>query len=101
MHESNDNSPAMSSDEMYGLAKKMNRDLEQLPLHTHGAIIQLVNIAFEHRKLAMQRAEKEKQEAQQAKVIEFQERQTKILEERQRRADADALNIASLSPVAQ
>ena len=47
----------LSSEELYGTAKKWTRELEQLPLHSHGAVIQALNIAFEHRNLSMKREE--------------------------------------------
>lgn len=81
----------LSSAEMYGTAKKINNDLEQLPLHTHGAMIQLLNIAFEHRKLAMAREEKLRQDALQERQMKFQEEMMQRQREAAQRADAEAL----------
>lgn len=77
----------LSHDEMYGIAKKISREFSEYPLHTHGALIQMVNIGFEHRKLAMQRAEKEAHDAAQERALKMQEQQIGLAMAEQRRAE--------------
>ena len=91
----------LSSAEMYGTAKKITNDLEDLPLHTHGAMIQLINIAYEHRKLGMAREEKLRQEAVQERQLAMQEQMMQMQRERQQKADAEALMHAPASGVQQ
>jgi len=81
----------LTQDEMFGIAKKISRELSEYPLHTHGALIQLVNIGFEHRKIAMQRADKERQDAENARVLKLREQEIGLLQAEQHRVDAQAL----------
>lgn len=81
----------LSSAELYGTAKKITNDLEDLALHTHGAMIQLLNIAYEHRKLGMAREEKLRQDAMQERQMRFQEEMMTRQREAAQKADAEAL----------
>ena len=81
----------LTQDEMFGIAKKISRELSEYPLHTHGALIQLVNIGFEHRKIAMQRADKERQDAENARALKLREQEIGLLQAEQQRVDAQAL----------
>ncbi len=78
----------LSHDEIYVIAKKISRELSEFPLHSHGALIQLINIGFEHRKLTMQRAEKEAQDAQHERALRLQEQQIGLMEAERQRTDA-------------
>lgn len=83
----------MSSAEMFGTAKKFNHDLEQLPLHTHGAIVSLLNNAFQHRQVAMQHEEKLRQQSMQERQMALAESQLALQRERQQAADAEAIGL--------
>ena len=81
----------LTQDEMFGIAKKISRELSEYPLHTHGALIQLVNIGFEHRKIAMQRADKERQDAENARALKLREQEIGLFQAEQQRVGAQAL----------
>lgn len=68
----------IKSDEVFGIAKKMNRELEALPLHTHSAIAELVKVGVQHRNLAMQHASQQEQKSQQERVLAIQEHQIQM-----------------------
>lgn len=65
----------MTTEELYGVAKKMSLQMRDLPLHTHGALIQMINVDFEHRKLDLQRAEKLAADERQERALKIQEEQ--------------------------
>jgi hypothetical protein len=65
----------LSSDEMYGIAKKINRELEQFPMHTHSAIVEMVRVGMQHRNLGMQADVQAKQQEQQERMLKMQEQQ--------------------------
>ena len=64
----------LNSAEMFGTAKKINNDLEQLPLHTHGALVNLLTTAFQHRQVGMQREDALQKQRQQEQMLALQER---------------------------
>ena len=66
---------ALTTEELYGVAKKMSLQMRDLPLHTHGALIQMINVDFEHRKLDVQRAEKLAADERQERALKIQEEQ--------------------------
>lgn len=78
----------LNSAEMFGTAKKINNDLEQLPLHTHGALVNLLTTAFQHRQVGMQREDALQKQRQQEQMLALQERQMALAEKRQQEADA-------------
>jgi hypothetical protein len=84
-------SDEMRSAELYGTAKKITNDLEDLPLHSHGAMIQLLNIAYEHRRLGAQHAEKLRQDALEERQTAVQEQMIRSRQEQQQKADAENL----------
>lgn len=84
----------LTSEELYGTAKKWTRELEQLPLHSHGAVIQAMNIAFEHRNMTMKREEVLRQQRLQEQQVENQRRAIELQEKRQQTADAEAMRNA-------
>lgn len=53
---------APPTENVYGIAKRISLDLEKLPLHTHAAIINIVNTMCQHRKIVLE------SEAQQAQI---------------------------------
>jgi hypothetical protein len=73
----------LQTEELYGVAKKMSLQMRDLPLHTHGALIQMINVDFEHRKLGMQRAEKLAQEERQERALKLQEQQMELMRRQQ------------------
>ena len=88
----------LSSEELYGTAKKWTRELEQLPLHSHGAVIQALNIAFEHRNLSMKREEALRMQRLQEAQIDNQRRAIEMQERQQQARDAEAMRQESLRP---
>lgn len=84
-------SDEMRSAELYGTAKKITNELEELPLHTHGAMIQLLNIAYEHRRIGAQHAEKLRQDALQERQVAVQEQMVRFQQQQAQKADAEAL----------
>lgn len=81
----------LSSAEMFGIAKKVNQDLEALPLHTHSAIVEMIRVGMQHRQLAMQREDAEKKAAQEEHMIRMRQQQLDLATEEQRRTAAHAL----------
>ncbi len=63
----------ISSEEMFGISKRINKELEVLPLHTHLAIIQMVKVGSEHRNKAMEFAHMTQQNDQQERIIRLKE----------------------------
>ncbi len=61
------------SEEMYGIAKKFNQEMEALPMHTHSAIVEMVRVGMQHRNLKMQKEDKDKQDAMNERVVALQE----------------------------
>lgn len=45
---------APPTENIYGMAKRISLDLEKLPLHTHAAVINIVNTMCQHRKLVLE-----------------------------------------------
>jgi ribosomal protein L24 len=81
-------------DEMFGIAKKMSRELAEYPLHTNGALIQLINIAFEHRKLTQQRAEKLANDKMQEQALRMQEQHLALMQADEQRKAASRIHLA-------
>jgi hypothetical protein len=71
----------ITNDEMYGITKKISRELEALPLHTHHAIVELLKVGKDHRNLAMQFANQQEQKTQQERVLAIQEAQIQMQKE--------------------
>jgi len=84
----------VSSSEMTGIAKKMNGDLEGLPLHTHLAIVEMVKVLADHRNLTMKVAFQKSQQEQQERALS---QQREALDRQAQAADEAA--IAKLGPL--
>jgi hypothetical protein len=69
----------LSPDEMYGIAKKVNREFSEYPLHTHAALSQLISIGFQHRQVAEQRAEKLEHDKLQERDLKLREQATELM----------------------
>ena len=81
----------VTSEEMYGIAKKFNKDMEALPMHTHSAIVELIRVGMQHRILAMQKADKDRNDALQERAVEVQEQQIALAREESDRRNAAIL----------
>ena len=81
------------SNELFGIAKRINSELEALPLHTHAAIVQMVTVGKDHRNLALQRAHQQEQQDQQERIIRIKEAEMQHAQAEQTRRDAAALNL--------
>jgi hypothetical protein len=68
----------ITSNEMYGIAKKFNAEMEALPMHTHSAIVEMVRVGMQHRNLQLQAADKARNEALQERAVRIQEQQVRI-----------------------
>ena len=60
---------APPTQDVYGIAKRISLELEHLPLHTHAAIINIVNTMCQHRKVVLDTEMQEKQMAAQAEAM--------------------------------
>jgi hypothetical protein len=78
----------VKGDELFGIAKKFNRELEELPLHTHSAIVEALRISVQHRQIAMQRAEHEAEMERRNQQIELQKKQVDLAMRAEERAAA-------------
>lgn len=77
----------ITSNEMYGIAKKFNAEMEALPMHTHSAIVEMVRVGMQHRNLQLQAEDRARNEALQERAVRIQEQQVQLAaEENQRRA---------------
>jgi hypothetical protein len=70
---------APPTEQVYGIAKRISLELEKFPLHTHAAIINIVNTMCQHRKIVLEEPQRQEQERYEAI---------------QRRAQADAFEAA-------
>jgi hypothetical protein len=60
-----------ATQDVCGIAKKISLELEHLPLHTHAAIINIVNTMCQHRKIVLESEMQQKQmEAQEAAMAD-------------------------------
>lgn len=82
----------VTAEQMYGIAKKFNKEMEDFPLHSHSAIVELVRVGMQHRSLAVQRAEQEAQIARQEQALDLQRQQ---MEFAQRKAALDSLSLVT------
>jgi hypothetical protein len=81
----------LAPEELYGIAKRIDRELEALPLHTHSAICEMVRCGMQHRQLAMQAAHQQEQKDQQTRQLNLQEQHMKMQQDAQSRAAAAAM----------
>jgi hypothetical protein len=80
----------ITPDEMYGIAKKFNHEMDELPIETHSAIVELIRVGRDHRNIQMQRADAERREAEQKAAQErAYEMQQKQLAQNQAILEAD------------
>lgn len=70
---------------MYGIAKKFNQQMEQFPMHTHSAIVEMVRVGMQHRNLQMQREDKERADALHERQMKLAEQQMALAREHQER----------------
>ena len=42
------------TEQIYGIAKRMNLELEKLPMHTHAGIVTMLRTMVEHRNIELQ-----------------------------------------------
>ena len=68
----------LSSEEIYGIAKKINLQLEPFKLHTHSAIIEMVRVGLQHRQLDCERQNKTKMDDERARALTLQEQHTQL-----------------------
>jgi len=82
---------------MFGIAKKIDNELNDLPLHTHQAIVQMISVGAQHRQVAMQRKEHEEQMERQKQALEQNEARLKLEQLANERAAAAQAH-AALKP---
>lgn len=70
--------------------KKFNRELEQLPMHTHSAICELIRVGMQHRNLAMQAAAQAAGIEQQNKALKIREQEVSLATMAAQRAESTA-----------
>lgn len=85
----------LSPSELYGISKRIDAELEQLPMHTHSAIVEMVRVGMQHRNLAMQAAAQEAQKDQQERALQMQQQ---MLDAQQKQADRAAIEKIGLVP---
>lgn len=81
----------MRSEELYGIAKKMNGQLEELPLHQHSAVVEMVKVGMQARALGEQHAAQEAQRAMQERQLAATEAQIKLAEQQAQERQASAI----------
>jgi hypothetical protein len=85
----------LSSEEIYGIAKRINKELEVTPMHTHSAICEMIRVGMQHRNLAMQAQNNADQKEQQDRVLAIQEHQVRMQREQ---ADKAAQVVPFVNP---
>lgn len=78
----------VTPNEMYGIAKKFNEQLMAYPMHTHSAIVELVRCGMQHRNLQEQADDRDRQRAQQERMLDIQQQQVDIARAEQERRQA-------------
>ena len=63
----------ISSNEVFGISRKLNNELDGLPIHAHGVIVEMLKNAFEYRNIGMKKAFQDQQVAQQERVLALRE----------------------------
>lgn len=81
------------SDTMYGIAKKFNREMEALPIHTHSAIVEMIRVGMQHRNLALQKADQDRGKEMQERSLAIQEQQTELARAEYERRQAENLRV--------
>lgn len=81
---------AETTEKVSGISKKLAKELEDLPLQTHAAVVEILGVLLKHRHANLQMLQ---QEAQQ----EIQQRQMDMaMAEQKRQADARAIKESGL-----
>ena len=83
----------ITSEEMYGIAKRVNRELEVFPMHTHSAICEMIRVGMQHRNLAMQDAVRREQADKQERALKMQETQMKMAQDAANRTSAAQMGL--------
>ena len=78
---------APPTEEVYGIAKRMNLDLEKHPLHTHAAIINMLRTMVDHRNVELQnQVQMEQIEANEAAMADARRAHAQAQVEREAKA---------------
>jgi hypothetical protein len=85
----------LSSNEMYGIAKRINNELEEFPMHTHSAIVEMVRVGMQHRNLTMQADQNAKTAGLQERALKVQEQQTQLARMAQERESASRIQLVN------
>lgn len=89
-----------TADEMYGIAKKFNRELEAFPMHTHSAIVEMVRVGMQHRNLVLQNEQNLKQQQQQERVLKVGEHRAELARMNAQRSDIARIKLVPDGPSA-
>lgn len=87
------NAPTITSAEMFGVVKNIDKQLEQFPIPTHSAMVQLLTIAFNHRNQSAQYADH--QQSMNMKQQELNQQKDMIELERNRQNAGIASQLAN------
>lgn len=79
----------LTSAELFGMSKRINNELEELPIQTHSALLQLLNVALQHRNLCEQRKEKLAQDARQQQALDNQSAMVKMQQQQMERQEQE------------
>lgn len=85
----------LTSAELFGIAKKFNSELEQFPMHSHSAIVEMVRVGMQHRNLAMQDADRREANDRQERALKIQENH---LQNQKHEEDKAAIRAIGLVP---
>lgn len=81
----------LRSEELYGIAKKMNAQLEDLPLHQHSAVVEMVKVGMQARALGEQHAAQQAQREMQERQLAATEAQIKLAQEQAQRQRSEEM----------
>lgn len=88
----------ISSEEVFGIAKRINKELEAFPIYTHSAIVELVTVGKDHRNLVLKAAEMNFRNDQQERIIRLKEFEMQAEQKRQDAAVAQQMGPALVAP---
>ncbi len=91
------NETPLSSAELFGMSKRINNELEELPIQTHSALLQMLNVGLQHRNLCEQRKEKLRQDAMQQQALDNQSKAIQLEQDRRNQA-ADEAAVQAIKP---
>lgn len=78
----------ISTEEMFGIAKKFALQLKSFPMETESAIVEMVRVSMQHRNLQMQREQQQAEMDNRQRETAMREQQLELMRMAQQRQDS-------------